>query len=115
MKVKTKKEAWAITVSEPEPTYVVKDKDAAWTMLWAFMPPDFELDRCSSNRAGYPIYRSKSDRRYYFCDIDEYIEVNKASGKSVNIWILDRMPFGRRAMFLGRLQENPAQFRMMGV
>lgn len=100
---------------EPDPTYVARDRDAAYTMLYALMPPDIDFDEKSTVRAHYPIYRSKSDPRYYFCDLDEYIEVNQASGKSINIWILNRMPFGRRAMLMGRFQENPVQFRVMGV
>lgn len=68
MKVDNVKEAWA-------KAYEVADTGM------------YELDKESTERAGYKIFRS--DANYYsrICDLGCRLEVVKADGTSINIWI----------------------------
>ena len=54
-------------------------------------PTDYEQDLGSSDRAGYPIYRSTAEGHYYdyICDLGNRLEVNLDSSHlaTVNIWI----------------------------
>ena len=62
----------------------------AWNMANEIFPTDYEKDEESSQRAGYPIYRSTAEGRYYdyICDLNNRLEVNLADGnRSINIWI----------------------------
>lgn len=62
----------------------------AWGMVNEIFPTDYKKDEESSQRAGYPIYRSTADGRYYdyICDLNSRLEVNLADGnRSINIWI----------------------------
>lgn len=61
----------------------------AWNLVNEFFPTDYEKDEASSQRAGYPIYRSTTEGHYYdyICDLGNRLEVNLSSGKTVNIWI----------------------------
>lgn len=70
MKVGNVKEAW-------EKAYEVADTGM------------YELDKESTERAGYKIFRS--DENYYsrICDLGCRLEVVKANGESINIWIED--------------------------
>ena len=49
----------------------------------------YELDKISSESAGYRIYRSKKNFFEYACDLGDRIEVNTKDGKSFNVWITD--------------------------
>ena len=53
---------------------------------WNF-PTDYEKDEAASNTAGYNIYRSRLNHYDYICELGDRLEVNLASGKTVNIWI----------------------------
>lgn len=46
----------------------------------------YEYDRESSKRAGYKIYIGENHYDY-ICDLGDRLEVNLATGKSINIWI----------------------------
>lgn len=62
----------------------------AWNMANEIFPTDYEKDEESSQRAGYPIYRSTAEGRHYdyICDLNDRLEVNLADGnRSINIWI----------------------------
>lgn len=60
----------------------------AWNMANEIFPTDYEKDEASSQRAGYPVYRSTAEEHYYFyiCDLNDRLEVNM-DGRSINIWI----------------------------
>jgi hypothetical protein len=67
----------------------VNSVERAWEEANKIMPNDYEQDMESSNRAGYPIYRSNVEYYDYICDLGDRLEVNLKDGsKSVNIWIV---------------------------
>lgn len=62
----------------------------AWGIVNQIFPTDYEKDEDSSQRAGYPIYRSTADGRYYdyICDLGNRLEINLEDGnKTINVWI----------------------------
>lgn len=61
----------------------------AWEKADEIFPTDYKKDEASSERAGYPIYRSTAEGHYhdYICDLGTRLEVNLSTGKTVNIWI----------------------------
>lgn len=67
---------------------VVKTTAEAWEAANKMLPTDYQKDEESSQRAGYPIYRSTAVDHYnfYICDLNDRLEVNM-NGESVNIWI----------------------------
>lgn len=67
----------------------VTSKQEAWNKVNEIFPTDYEQDLGSSDRAGYPIYRSTAEGHYYdyICDLGNRLEVNLPDGKSVDIWI----------------------------
>ena len=67
----------------------VKTASEAWTEAARIFPTDWQKDEESSARAGYPIYRSTAEGHYYdyICDLNDRLEVNLSTGKTVNIWI----------------------------
>ena len=65
----------------------VKNINEAWQMVNEIFPTDYEKDENASNTAGYNIYRSRLNHYDYICDLGDRLEVNLASGKTVNIWI----------------------------
>ena len=67
---------------------VVKTTAEAWEAANKMLPTDYQKDEESSQRAGYPIYRSTAADHYnfYICDLNDRLEVNM-NGESVNIWI----------------------------
>lgn len=66
----------------------VKTVQEAWNEANRLMPNDYEHDTESSNKAGYPVYRSNVEHYDYICDLGERLEVNLfKGGKTVNIWI----------------------------
>lgn len=61
---------------------------AAWDEASKIFPTDYEKDCVSSEKAGYPIYRSTADgTNAWISDLGNRLEVNLPDGKSVNIWI----------------------------
>lgn len=67
---------------------IVKTIEEAWEAANKLFPTDYQKDEESSQRAGYPIYRSTVADHYHFyiCDLNDRLEVN-LDGKSENIWI----------------------------
>lgn len=67
----------------------VTSKQEAWNKVNEIFPTDYEQDMGSSDRAGYPVYRSTAEGHYYdyICDLGNRLEVNLPDGKSANIWI----------------------------
>ena len=66
----------------------VSTMQEAWNKANELFPTDYELDSESSERAGYPIYRSTADGRWndHISDLSTRLEVNIGS-ESINIWI----------------------------
>lgn len=68
----------------------VRSIDEAWAKVNEVFPTDYEKDEESSQRAGYPIYRSTAEGHYedYICDLNTRLEVNIAEGnQTINVWI----------------------------
>lgn len=68
----------------------VRTIEEAWTKVNEIFPTDYQKDEESSERTGYPIYRSTADGHFndYICDLNTRLEVNIAEGnQSINIWI----------------------------
>lgn len=67
----------------------VKSAEEAWNKANEIFPTDYAKDEGSSQRAGYPIFRSTSDGHFYdyICDLNDRLEVNLSTGETVNIWI----------------------------
>ncbi|MDD3029861.1 MAG: hypothetical protein PHS57_06250 [Alphaproteobacteria bacterium] len=61
----------------------------AWEKANEVFPTDYIKDENSSERAGYPIFRSTAEGHYYdyICDLGCRLEVNLSDGNVVNIWI----------------------------
>lgn len=61
----------------------------AWGVVNLIFPTDYEKDEDSTKRAGYPIYRSTAEERYYcyICNLNTRLEINLDNGKTVNVWI----------------------------
>lgn len=67
-----------------------KSMEEAWKLANEIFPTDYEKDEASSQRAGYPIFRSTAEGRYYdyICDLNDRLEINLADGnRTINIWI----------------------------
>ena len=67
----------------------VSTMQEAWNKANELFPTDYELDSESSERAGYPIYRSTAEGHWYdhISDLNARLEVNIGS-ESINIWIV---------------------------
>lgn len=69
----------------------VTSKQEAWNKVNEIFPADYVKDEHSSNRAGYPVYRSTAEGHHcdYICDLGDRLEVNLDSShlETVNIWI----------------------------
>jgi len=59
----------------------------AWSIADSIISGDYIQDNNRSQRAGYDIYASTNGNQEYICDLGSRLEVNKADGTSVNIWI----------------------------
>ena len=69
---------------------IVKTTAEAWEAANKMFPTDYQKDEESSQRAGYPIYRSTAEGHFndYICDLNDRLEVNIAEGnQTVNIWL----------------------------
>lgn len=67
----------------------VSTMQEAWNKAREIFPTDYELDSESSERAGYPVYRSTAEGHWYdhISDLNARLEVNIGS-ESINIWIV---------------------------
>lgn len=68
--------------------YTVSSMEEAWKKVQEIFPTDYQKDEQSSERAGYPIYRSTAEDHWYdhISDLTARLEVNIGSD-SINIWI----------------------------
>jgi hypothetical protein len=66
---------------------VVETKRDAWSVANALMPSDYGLDIGSTERAGYPVFRSYTSYYDYICDLGNGLEVNLSDGKSHRIFV----------------------------
>lgn len=68
----------------------VTSKKEAWEAVNRIFPSDYSKDMGSSERAGYPVYRSETEYYDYICDLGDRLEVNLKEGcKTVNVWIVE--------------------------
>ena len=58
----------------------------AWNEADKIFPTDYQLSEVSTQRAGYPVYRSSINFYDTINDLGDRLEVN-IGGKSINIWI----------------------------
>ncbi len=71
-------------------------KKEAWEIVNQIFPSDYTEDSKSSERAGYPVYRSSVEFYDYICDLGDRLEINlKNGGKSINVWIVEQKPTHR--------------------
>ena len=68
----------------------VSSKDEAWALAGELFGSDWMEDASSSERAGYPIYRSTADANSWISDLNTRLELNMADGSTINIWIEER-------------------------
>ena len=62
----------------------------AWNMVNALFPTDYTIDESSTERAGYPVYRSNTEHYNYICDLNDRLEINlKEGNKTINVWIVE--------------------------
>ena len=67
---------------------VVRTMAEAWRIADEQTSADYEYDIGRSARAGYPIYYTTAEGlTEYICDLGDRLEVNRADGQTVNIWI----------------------------
>lgn len=65
-------------------------KKEAWEIVNQIFPSDYTEDSKSSERAGYPVYRSSVEFYDYICDLGDRLEVNLKNGcKTINVWIVE--------------------------
>lgn len=69
-------------------SYTVKNRNEAWKKAAEIFPTDYEKDTFSSDRAGYPVYRSNVDSmfNYWISDLGTALELNMGA-ETVRIWI----------------------------
>lgn len=68
----------------------VTSKQEAWEIVNQIFPSDYSEDTGSSERAGYPVYRSSVEFYDYICDLGDRLEVNLKNGcKTINVWIVE--------------------------
>ena len=76
----------------------VSSREQAWIEAGKIFPTDYDKDESSSARAGYPIFRFRGDwctgdfANNWISDLGNRLEVNLASGESINIWIEKEKP-----------------------
>lgn len=69
----------------------VKSMNEAWNKANEIFPTDYAQDTKSSERAGYPVYRSTAEGHFYdyICDLGDRLEINLSNGETINIWVED--------------------------
>lgn len=69
----------------------------AWELAYKLADAgEYELDKESEERAGYPIFREKNSYYSRICDLGCRLEVMKADGTSVNVWIEPQEPVAEK-------------------
>jgi hypothetical protein len=80
--------------SPKEYKMTVNNREQAWTEADKLFPTDYIKDEKKSEAAGYDIYYSTCDGvNAWISDLQVRLEVNLATGKTVNIWIEDEPQF----------------------
>lgn len=64
----------------------VKDRQEAFDVINEMYPLTYNKDERSTENAGYPIYRSEEEYYSYICDLGCRLELNLASGETVNFY-----------------------------
>ena len=97
----------------------------AWEVAYKIADAgEYELDKDSRERAGYPIYRAKESYYSLICDLGCRLEVLKVDGSSTDVWIEpaaeEKEPAaqdaakrgGGRALWPRSRQENPREYSL---
>lgn len=72
----------------------VNSKEQAWVEADKLFPTDYIKDEKKSDTAGYDIYYSTCDGvNAWISDLEDRLEVNLATGETVNIWIENESQF----------------------
>lgn len=72
----------------------VNSKEQAWIEADKLFPTDYIKDEKKSDTAGYDIYYSTCDGvNAWISDLEDRLEVNLATGETVNIWIEEEPQF----------------------
>lgn len=72
----------------------VKSRQEAWSKADVIFPTDYMKDEARSAIAGYDLYYSTASGVHaWISDLGDRLEVNLASGETVNIWIEEDPPF----------------------
>lgn len=72
----------------------VNSKEQAWVEADKLFPTDYIKDEKKSDAAGYDIYYSTCDGvNAWISDLEDRLEVNLATGETVNIWIEEEPQF----------------------
>lgn len=72
----------------------VNSKEQAWVEADKLFPTDYIKDAAKSETAGYDIYYSTCDGvNAWISDLEDRLEVNLATGETVNIWIENESQF----------------------
>lgn len=85
----------------------------AWEIVNNYFPSDYMKDEESSERAGYPIYRSTVDNEKayynYICDLGDRLEINLVDenwkSTTINVWVEDM-----KSKLLNELRANTMKF-----
>lgn len=93
---------------------VVRTMAEAWKIADEQTSADYEYDAGRSARAGYPVYYTTAEgATEYICDLGDRLEVNRADGQTVNIWIKSDLTDDEKREirayiddFLYRLEDN---------
>ena len=72
----------------------VKSRKEAWDKADIIFPTDYNKDESRSKKAGYDIfYSTAAGVNAWISDLGDRLEVNLASGETVNIWIDEEPSF----------------------
>lgn len=72
----------------------VNSREQAWREADKLIPTDYIKDEMKSEAAGYDIYYSTCDGvNAWISDLDNRLEINLATGETVNIWIEEEPQF----------------------
>lgn len=70
--------------------FEAKSIQEAWDIVNTIFPTDYDENIQSSERAGYPIYRSTIEHYDYICDLGCRLEINLKDGnKTINVWVVN--------------------------
>ena len=80
--------------SRKEYTMKVNSREQAWIEADKLFPTDYIKDAEKSEAAGYDIYYSTCEGvNAWISDLEDRLEINLATGETVNIWIEEEPQF----------------------